>query len=95
MIKNDQSCSQSTTSDNHTEDNVYVLKRDSANSAHSKGYFFLAVFFGMMCGSSYMSNNQGVIEGNAPVRLPEENQIIQPSFHDFKMIDRKLKTTEM
>lgn len=60
LIKNDQSYSYSTTSDVHTdESNVFVLKRDSNSSAHNKGYFFLAVFFGMMCGSSYMSTNQG------------------------------------
>jgi hypothetical protein len=56
---------------------VFVLKRDPTSSAHNKGYFFLAVFFGMMCGSSYMSNNQGQAvmgEGSAPVRgTPEEN----------------------
>jgi len=26
---------------------------------HSKGYFFLAVVFGMMCASSYVANNGG------------------------------------
>ena len=75
-IKNDQSYSYSTNSDLHTDEtNVFVLKRDSSSSAHNKGYFFLAVFFGMMCGSSYMSpQNQPVMaEGNAPVRVPEEN----------------------
>jgi hypothetical protein len=77
LIKNDQSCSYSTTSDVHTdESNVFVLKRDSNSSAHNKGYFFLAVLFGMMSGSSYISNNQGeavIGEGNAPVRASEEN----------------------
>lgn len=33
-------------------DKVFVLKRDG-QSHQSKGYFFLAVVFGLMCGSSY------------------------------------------
>lgn len=33
---------------------VFVLERDS-NSQRGKGYFFLAVMFGMMCCSSYQN----------------------------------------
>jgi hypothetical protein len=36
-------------------DKVFVLER-SRGSTHSKGYFFLACVFGMMCGSSYLNN---------------------------------------
>lgn len=37
-------------------DKVFVLER-SRGSTHSKGYFFLACVFGMMCGSSYLNNH--------------------------------------
>ena len=62
----DTHCSaQESSHDNHNGsvedfnlDNVFVLKRE-ANPTQSKGHFFLAIVFGMMCCSSYMVNNQG------------------------------------
>lgn len=33
-----------------------ILKRESSTSMHSKGYFCLAVLFGMMCASSLTNN---------------------------------------
>ena len=40
------------------DDRVYVLKREygSSGSFQSKGYFLLAMVFGAMCCSSYLTN---------------------------------------
>jgi len=38
---------------------TFILKRDQPGAMHSKGYFFLAVVFGMMCASSYVANKGG------------------------------------
>merc|ERR1711934_264345 len=50
--------STSGTSDGTDEsrDNSLILKRESSTSMHSKGYFCLAVVFGMMCASSITNN---------------------------------------
>jgi len=53
-------------------DNILVLKRDSQHQ--SKGYFFLAVVFGMMCCNSYVQNNTKAIQsgdGGFKVPLPK------------------------
>lgn len=41
-------------------DKVFVLERDSASS-RGKGYFFLAVMFGMMCCTSYQGADQKIL----------------------------------
>jgi len=54
-------------------DKVFVLERDSASS-RGKGYFFLAVMFGMMCGSSYLgADGEKIIPSNSagPARSPK------------------------
>lgn len=61
----DTHCSAHSTSHDHQTnseedfnlDSMLVLKRDT-NGNQGKGYFFLAVMFGMMCCSSYMTDNQ-------------------------------------
>lgn len=54
-------------------DNILVLKRE--NQIQSKGYFFLAVVFGMMCCSSYVQNNKiASTDGGFKVPLPKQPQ---------------------
>ena len=36
---------------------MFVLRREYSQAKQSKGYFFLAAVFGMLCCSSYMSTN--------------------------------------
>jgi hypothetical protein len=64
----------STANSNESQDvdieNILVLKRDSQNSMHSKGYFFLAVVFGMMCCSSYVQNNSKIQSGDGGFKVP-------------------------
>lgn len=50
-----KSSSQTSEESNETFDSM-ILKRETSNSMHSKGYLCLAVLFGIMCASS-LSNS--------------------------------------
>merc|ERR1711981_23687 len=55
-------------------DNIFTLKRDQGSN---KGYFFLAVVFGMMCCSSYMNQNGSIThndDGCFKVPLPKNGR---------------------
>jgi hypothetical protein len=55
-------------------DNIFTLKRDQGSN---KGYFFLAVVFGMMCCSSYMNQNGPIApsdDGCFKVPLPKNGR---------------------
>jgi len=67
-----------------------VLKRDQSNY-QGKGYFFLAIVFGMMCCSSYAVNNQPDSLTTAQQELTSRPSILQgalspKSFNSGKLL---------
>ena len=78
--------------DSFNPDNMLILKRDpTANQG--KGYFFLAVMFGMMCCSSYMVNNN---QASSIPSQPQEvgSSILNQAYQKTFSPGRDLKSHE-
>jgi len=63
-----QQSTSGTSAEGSESHDTFVLKRDGSSTMHSKGYFCLAVLFGMMCASSFANN--GSSDGSFKEPLP-------------------------